>query len=285
MVLANLKALFSALDRDGDGLISPGEVGPGAAELGWGWPQAPLLALLHRLALAHPLDLELLETCLEQAARDPLGPYGTVLHRAPPPRPSPAGSDGRALLIIDPQRAFTEGCWMRSVGPGGHDDVAPIRAAFRACADVLGHGPEGLEVMVTRCPFPPDSYGWEANMAGALPPHQPYFLKPGNSVLFPPSNGFRQWVEALLEQGRHTLVLAGCTLNSCVRVSALEVQARFGPAGLQVIVDPTLCGARQGNHQPSDQFDGRSSVQAALDEMAQAGILIQPEVFKSSAGQ
>ncbi len=277
VVMENLKALFSALDLDGDGVISAAEVRPGAEALGWGWPQAPLMAVLHRLALARPLDLEQLARCLEQATMDPMGIFGAVLERAPAPAPTAAG--GMALLIIDPQRAFTEGCWMRSVGHAGAEDVAPIREAFAACAAMLARAPADLELMVTRCPFPPDSFGWEAGVAAALPGDQPYFIKPNNSVLFPPSNGFRAWGEALLAAGRHTLVMAGCTLNSCVRVSAREVQELFGPRGLQVVVDPDLCGARRANYQPSPEFGGRSSVEAALEEMESAGVLVQRGVF------
>ena len=279
VVMENLKALFLALDWDSDGVISAAEVCRGAAAMGWGWSQAPLMAVLHRLAQARPLDLELLESCLEQASRDPMGLFGTVLNRARAPEPRHVDAESRALLIIDPQRAFTEGCWMRSIGPDGPEDVAPIRAAFTACADLLARAPAGLEVMVTRCPFPPDSYGWEGGVAAALPPGQPYFIKPGNSVLFPPSNGFRAWAEALLAAGCHTLVMAGCTLNSCVRVSAREVQALYGPRGLQVAVDPDLCGARQANYQPSPEFGGRSSVEAALEELEGAGVVVQRGIF------
>jgi len=274
-------ALFSRLDLDQDGTLTREELARAAADLHWSWPEAPLLALLDRLTLDGPLDRETFTACLEQIARDRLGPYGAALTRAPGPEPRPAGEGGerRALLIIDPQRAFTEGCWMRSIGPGREADVVPLRRAFAACAALLARAPDGLEVMLTRCPFPPDSYPWDAGVAAALPADQPYFVKPGNSALFPPSNGFRRWLERLLPAGRDTLVLAGCTLNSCVRVTALEVQALMGARGLRVVVDPDLCGARASNHEPSAEFGGRSSVEAALEELDEGGVRVQRGVF------
>jgi hypothetical protein len=55
-------------------------------------------------------------------------------------------SDGRlarselfeaAILIIDPQKSFTQGAWMRSIGAGADIDVSPIRMAFENCTEVL----------------------------------------------------------------------------------------------------------------------------------------------------
>lgn len=267
--------LFAALDHDQDGLLSRVDLAGAARALGWGWPEAPLYALLDRLTLEGPLGRAAFEGVLDQVMRDRLGPYGAVLSRAHGPRPTPPGEgEGRAMLVIDPQRSFTRGVWMRSAGPGAERDVAPIRRAFDNCAALLRSPPDGLEIMFTRCPFPPDSYGWEEGVAAALPPDQPYFVKPGNSALFPPSNGYRRWLERLLEVGRHTLVLAGCTLNSCVRITALETTALMGPEGLKVVVDLDLCGARAGNHEPSPEFGGRSSVQAAVAEMEEAGVVV-----------
>ena len=42
-----------------------------------------------------------------------------------------------ALLIIDPQRSFTCGAWMQSVGAGADTEVAPIRLAFDNCTRLL----------------------------------------------------------------------------------------------------------------------------------------------------
>lgn len=177
-----------------------------------------------------------------------------------------------ALLVIDPQRAFTEGVWMRSIGPGAAQDVAAIRLAFRNCGWLLRRCGAQLAVGVTRCPFPPESYVWGAEVAGAFPETQPYLIKPGNSALWPPTNGFVDWVAGLLRAGYHELVVAGCTLNSCVRVTALETQRTFGGRGLQVTVDLSLCGARVGNYAPSPLFGGACPVHAALRELHDAGV-------------
>ena len=199
--------------------------------------------------------------------RSPAGPFpADDVERVRLPR------DTAALLIIDAQRSFTAGVWMQSMGPDGERQVEPIRLAFSRLAHLLGEEPPS-DVMFTRCPFPPDSYGWDAALDDMIHPRQPYFIKPGNSVLWPPDNGFTGWVERLLRRRRRTLVLAGCTLNSCVRVSAIDTQRRFG-GELQVVVDPALCGARRDNYLPAPQFGGRSSVESALDQMRLAGVRV-----------
>ena len=78
-----------------------------------------------------------------------------------------------------------------------------------------------------------------------------------------------------------TLVLAGCTLSSCVRVSALEVQRLMGGiGGLQVVVDRALCGARRSNYYSSQEFGGRSSVEAAIQEMEGEGVRVVTGFFQ-----
>lgn len=179
-----------------------------------------------------------------------------------------------ALLLIDPQRSFTCGDWMWRLGAAGVSQVMPIVEAMHVCAELLASLAGRLELMCTRCPFPPPSYGWDDSLQTLLPPDQHYFIKPGNSVLTPAGNGFHHWLRGLLEEGRDTLVMGGCTLNSCVRISALETLRAFREQGLRVVVDLSLCGARADNYQASDQFGGRSAVEAALEEMAAGGVLL-----------
>jgi hypothetical protein len=179
-----------------------------------------------------------------------------------------------ALIIIDPQRSFTGGAWMRSIGARARSDVVPIRLAFRNCGLLLGEHCGAIETMFTRCPFPPDSYGWDDTVVKTVPETQPYFIKPGNSVLFPGTNGFREWVESCIKKGENVLVMGGCTLNSCVRVSAIETQALFEKTGLQVVVDLGLSGARTCNFIPSSMFRGLSSVESAVREMEKAGVKV-----------
>jgi len=177
-----------------------------------------------------------------------------------------------AMLIIDPQRSFTEGAWMQSIGYEGEQDVAPIRLAFDNCAAFLKRYYGSMAIMFTRCPFPADSYGWAQQIENILNSDQLYFIKPGNSVLFPPTNGFAQWVEYCLESGIDTLAMAGCTLNSCVRVSAIETARKFQNQNLKVMVDLSLCGARMRNYNASPEFNGRSAVASAVNQMRATGV-------------
>jgi len=178
------------------------------------------------------------------------------------------------VLVLDPQRAFTRGVWMRSIGVGAEADVEPIRSAFGQCANFLVQNYGKMPVMFTRCPFPPESYPWDDQLAGIIDRNQLYFIKPGNSVLFPPTNGFKEWVLDCIERNRQNLVIGGCTLNSCVRVSAIEVQRAFKDRKLQVIVDLHLCGARAQNYYPSPSFKGLSAVDSAVRQMSDAGISV-----------
>ena len=163
---------------------------------------------------------------------------------------------------------------MRSLGARGSIDVRPIRRAFERCATALRALRPRLEVVLTRCPFPPESYDWDDRVAGTISPAEPYFVKPGNSVLWPPTNGFADWLTGLVDEGRHTLVVGGCTLNSCVRVSAIDVLQHVGHRGLAVVVDLSLCGARAENFRPSPLFGGVSPVASAIAQMRAAGVRV-----------
>jgi nicotinamidase-related amidase len=190
----------------------------------------------------------------------------------------PIPADRIGMLIIDPQRSFTSGAWMKSIGPAGPEEVTPIAKAFDRCAQLLRQMDGRVETMFTRCPFPPDSYHWDERFEGIIDEQQLYFVKPGNSARWPGTNGFEQWVEGLIERGKNTLVIGGCTLNSCVRVTATETQRCFYQQGLQVVVDLSRCGARKSNYRPAALFGGRSPVQAAIDEMTNAGVLAIPQL-------
>ncbi|MCP4627386.1 MAG: hypothetical protein GY850_28320 [bacterium] len=105
----------------------------------------------------------------------------------------PISAGEAALLIIDPQRSFTEGVWMQSIGDGAAIDVKPISKAFRNCCDILKVLYGRMEIIFSRCPFPPGSYDWDDRLAALIDSRQLYFIKPGNSILFPPFNGFRTY--------------------------------------------------------------------------------------------
>ncbi|MBN1930210.1 MAG: hypothetical protein JW786_01195 [Desulfobacterales bacterium] len=199
--------------------------------------------------------------------------YRNLLKNLNNPQPQ-ISVDDAALLIIDPQHSFTNGTWMRSIGLQAEFEVKPIRSAFENCALFLHENYHRIETMFTRCPFPPGSYDWDESINGLIDDTQFYFIKPGNSVLFPPTNGFRNWVEYLIKQGKKILVMGGCTLNSCIRVSSIETQKYFKGHQLQVIVDLNLSGARTSNFISTSMFDGLSAVEAAVREMIDAGVCV-----------
>ena len=177
-----------------------------------------------------------------------------------------------ALLIIDPQRSFTKGAWMKSIGSQAQQDIKAIESGFIQCAELIRQYGHLIETMFSRCPFTPDSYDWDDHFKGIIDPMQLYFIKPGNSILFPPTNGYRQWVERVMDKGKNILVMGGCTLNSCVRVSAIETLTFFKSKNLRVLVDLSISGARIGNYCRSNMFGGLSSVESAVREMIASGV-------------
>jgi hypothetical protein len=188
--------------------------------------------------------------------------------------PHSVATGDAALLIIDPQRSFTKGVWMQSIGDGAAIDVEPIVIAFNNCRGVLDYLYGRMEIMFSRCPFPPGSYDWDDRLVDIIDRRQLYFIKPGNSVVFPPFNGFKQWTGRCIDQGIKTLVIGGCTLNSCVRVSAIEIQQMFKSKHLQVVVDLSICGARLRNYLPSPLYGEVSAVASAVSQMAPAGVQV-----------
>jgi hypothetical protein len=187
-------------------------------------------------------------------------------------------TSGTALLIIDPQSSFTSGSWKQSLGPEGELEVMPIQAAFDNCAGLLKSVYHRTDVMFTRCPFPPGSYDWDGRFEGIIDVDQIYFIKPGNCALLPETNGFMEWVDGLIGRGKKRLVMGGCTLNSCVRVSSMETLSTFRDRGLEVIVDLSLCGSRSSNYANSPQFGGASAVEAAIKQMSGEGVKVAERV-------
>jgi hypothetical protein len=193
-------------------------------------------------------------------------------------KPLEISSDDAALLIIDPQRSFTRGVWMKSIGSNAELEVEPIRFAFKKCAQFLNENFSFVETMFTRCPFPPGSYDWDDAFAGIIDAGQLYFIKPGNSVLFPDTNGFREWVEGLMRNGKTILVMAGCTLNSCIRKSSIDTRKYFKKGKLQVVVDLNLSGARAGSYMKSSLYQGLSAVESAVREMTDSGVKVAKRI-------
>jgi len=308
--------------------------------MGWGWPEAPLYALLDLLTISGPLSRRRFTSCLTQAANDPFGPYGEVLKntihfqsealehdhlRKCPPGESPIGDAQKpskcisrpdvsskqikllrhiagngtaedyrvildslprvtfdasktALLVLDPQYAFTKGVWKQSIGPRGDSDVTMIAQAFESCSNLLSRKYGSMEIMFTRCPFPPESYDWDTSLKGIVAERHPYFIKPGNSVLFPPTNGFREWLSRCRRKGVENLVFGGCTLNSCVRVSAIEVRQNRISDFLRVVVDLRRSAARARNYRRSPRHSGQTAVERAVRQMEDAGVEVVSQV-------
>ncbi len=197
--------------------------------------------------------------------------YSSLLGRSDTYRTS---TNDAVLLIIDPQRSFTKGAWKQSIGIDATTDVKPIEIAFNNCARLLESICGRMETMFTRCPFPPGSYDWDERLVGIIDSKQKYFIKPGNSVFFPPLNGFTDWLKFCVSKGKGALIIGGCTLNSCVRVSSIESANRLINRNIRVVVDLSICGARLRNYLPSPFYGGVSAVESAIRQMTDADVQV-----------
>ena len=166
-----------------------------------------------------------------------------------------ASARNTVVVLIDCQQSFIKGFWMCGVDPA---EVEPLRLAFDRVATLLPKLSTDVRLLVTQCPFPttfdfalhpPVSDALEARDAATIK----RVIKPGNSVL--QARGATQWFDDLAScsvDGVPTVVLGGCTLTSCIRVSALDLYERYcmstSQPRLKVCVDLNLCAARASNY-------------------------------------
>ena len=195
-----------------------------------------------------------------------------------PSLPASPASSPVALLLIDPQLAFTEGAWACHFG-----DVAPIRRAFAELRTLLTSGVLercSVSLLTTRVPYSAPDCDVEPSLAPFLDA-APFVVKPNTDVTA--SDGFPEWLAARRGERLRRLVVGGCTTTSCVRVSSQRIK-RAHP-DLDVVVDLSLCGARDANHEKTAAADaelvaiygpelchGRSAVDLAIHQMREAGV-------------
>mmetsp|Transcript_29829 Transcript_29829/g.65190 ORF Transcript_29829/g.65190 Transcript_29829/m.65190 type:complete len:309 (-) Transcript_29829:88-1014(-) len=212
-------------------------------------------------------------------------------------RGSKAIPEGReALLLIDLQRAFTTGSWAQWFGV---DQCEPIRQAISRTHKLLLRFQDGTlappsMMLTTRCPYSGSDFKLDYEVSCLE--DTPFVIKPSTNVML--AEGFHAWMlSAIQTKGIKTLVVGGCTTTSCVRVSSAAVQKEFANQGLQVVVDLSLCGAREDNYLPTADLDpvlrkiygeeackGRSAVDLAVLQMRSAGVqVVESYTWKQSS--
>lgn len=172
------------------------------------------------------------------------------------------------VLLIDCQQAFIDGSWARYFPAR---EIETLKAAFERVGNFL-RGPHPQLVAATICPF------WRSYDRKIFDPlHDllkdvPTFEKPDNDVFEAP--GWDEWVrKTIAEKSIRRIVIGGCTLNSCVRVSAMQCAIRLADTGVQVCVDVSLCGARASNY-TGREYGGLSSVDSAIAQMRSVGVTV-----------
>lgn len=199
------------------------------------------------------------------------------------------------LLLIDLQKAFTEGFWASSFG--GAEDVKDIIRTCEATAELFDSArlPEGVPVLCTKCYLDGPSDEPYVDILESALRRFPCIHKPTMDVTLNPR--FASWLFKQVEDGLNILVIGGCTTTSCVRVSSQQIVKLVEAANLadkvRVVVDIKLCGARQENYIKHAEQDpvlvraygkefciGKSAVELAIHQMRQAGVEVLEDGFE-----
>ena len=204
------------------------------------------------------------------------------------------------LLLIDLQQSFTVGSWKHMV-TSPPDGVNAIIKAFQQCSLLLRSIPPSQLLILSQCPFWLSSdYSLDPQVSCFLNKKEhKRVVKPGNSIL--DASGFESHVDSLLlaDPEIDTIVIGGCTLTSCVRVSSGAVRRKYSDK-LSVVVSLELCGARDANYKQRcmacfrkymdrvelgecgecdrEGGDKMSPVDRAVRDMRDAGCVVVPRV-------
>ena len=152
------------------------------------------------------------------------------------------------LLLIDLQQSFTVGSWRHMVTPPP-DGVNAIIKAFQQCSLLLRSVPPNQLLILSQCPFMLSSdYYLDPKISCLLTKKEhKRVVKPGNCIL--DASGFESHLDSLLLSNPEidTILIGGCTLTSCVRVSSCALRRQYADR-LRVVVCLELCGARDANY-------------------------------------
>ncbi|CAH1258600.1 Hypp2042 [Branchiostoma lanceolatum] len=154
-----------------------------------------------------------------------------------------------AVVLIDLQQSYTRGLWASWMG---ETKAEHIRQSFTRCANLLVKLKKDVPVLLSRSAIGGYDLDW-AEEVGEIVSAKAYpsVLKPDTDIL--EAAGFAEWLGKVMRSGVSTLMVGGCTTTSCVRVWSSHIQRSFSSRGLQVVVDLSLCGARDCNYVPRCQ--------------------------------
>ncbi|XP_046341611.1 uncharacterized protein LOC124122583 [Haliotis rufescens] len=199
------------------------------------------------------------------------------------------------VILIDLQKAFTIGQWMQAIGPG---DVTRISQVFSRSAHIVKHLSDDVPLLLTRCLFGREhDFEFDSEVSTSLEhKHYTEIIKPNTRILDFDPVGVKAWIQRIREENIKTVLIGGCTTTSCVRQSSIQLQQHFGQKGdLQVVVDLSMCGARDSNYlkrcavcmeKYMGGYDVRckgceesgviltSPVDKAVEDMTQAGVTV-----------
>jgi nicotinamidase-related amidase len=146
-------------------------------------------------------------------------------------------SDRTALLVVDVQQGFDDGCWGRRNNPALEERVAELLAAWRAARRPVLHA-RHMSTLPTS-PLRPGQRGNDFKAQAAPLPDEPVIEKRVNSCFIGTALD-----EHLRREGIRGLVVAGLTTNHCVSTTA-RMAGNLG-YDVWVVSDATATFSRVG---------------------------------------
>lgn len=160
--------------------------------------------------------------------------------------------EGRlALILIDVQNSFVAGYWRSFLTDS---EILPIKKTFEKCGKVLQNLPSDTPVLMTQCPFiNGKDREFDPSVKDIVEERKyPVIYKYDTNIM--DAEGIDQWMKSILDKQVQSLLIGGCTITSCVRVSSINLKRHFLSYPIEIVVDLSLCGARQSNYEKRCRF-------------------------------
>ncbi|GAB1602748.1 uncharacterized protein LOC115232409 [Argonauta hians] len=200
-----------------------------------------------------------------------------------------------ALILIDLQKSFVSGSWMKCFG---EEDISNIKSSFDTCLSLLRYLPPDLPVLFTRVPFGREYDFQFYDEIDAIVAERKYkcIIKSDTNIM--EADGINNWMDMIMRNKISSVVIGGCVTTSCIRNSSCHLVKHYKNMNNapNFIVDLNLCAARNQNYIPrcslcmnkylngiSDYFCGqcdtlgedlKSPVDRAVSDMKNAGVIV-----------
>jgi len=133
----------------------------------------------------------------------------------------------------------------------GRNDLQPFQESFDRIADLIPTLSKDVKVALALFKFTGDNgvqqYMTDPGVAAAIVERGGVPTFPKDDYNLFSSNEAKLYVDRQVATGVKTILIAGVTLNTCVRLSATEIADRYNALGVRVVLDSNFVGARRDN--------------------------------------